>query len=550
MNNDLPPDGFEENKQDVPPDGFEHEDQSVTEVKDSTFDRINHSFPGVRRGIENAIDTLNAPFELAGEATTMALGGGQWQAPTIAQRYPMLKNIGNALLPKPLEMQSGQKPVAAYELPRRILKGATAAVTNASQGLEAARHAGTQAYFSDQPLDVATDIGFGVAMPKVTSAPFEATQQIGEQFVQPLFNKAKTGVKYGASSLFGPKVADIEARLNNPEALRAARSPEQIAEQFPEEVKKLSKMAYESKGEALKTLQGAIPKQKVLDVFDYVKRKIGAATTPDKEQAINLIDDLRSRIDSGEEVMSQVQVERLIKDYDKSINWMKNSKETNNSFQRLRTGIDHVLKGENQGYKEAMIPVAKQTRLLKQVEKEFGVKSVPGMGYTEGTTTAGKIKNVLSDKNAVRRRMLEELKTYTGKDIPSEVEAYGHQQAFSPGVDRSRGSRRTLLGTVVGGAVGKFFGYPIIGGTVGAQAGALADTHGAATLGKLIDAYNLVRKSAPTMTIQEFLPIAEEQLMTKYGISLKSVLPSMEASYGRDNKGPAPLFRNATLQSS
>lgn len=538
MTPSMPPDGFLDD-QNGPPDGFADDVPPIQEQ--STFDKINYSFPGVRRAIGTGIDVLNAPFEAAGEATTMALGGGQWQAPKVLQNHPALLGAANALLPKSFEMQTGKEPVPAYTLPRRFLKYGTEAIRNLPQGPRAAMQAGTNAFYSDQPLDVATDVGASFAAPETMAAPMTAAVKgvgLAAQKAKPLFSGAGSLGRKTAASIFGVSDEAARARINRPEAIKAARDEAAIAGDLERgyrtvegKIKGIEKQVEKTIRTSPNVAEGATPKQEILNAVENARKKIGFTVTPQEKYAKQILDEISDNLSKTHETVSEKQLRDIVQKISDATKYGQREYGTKDlALSGTRFRLDQKLK-KNEGYRDLMREEAPLMRLKNDLIDRFGLTRSVGEGMVATDTTASKLKGVLSDTKKVEsQRILERLQRETGQNYVQDVRDWQMAKQFQPGRTRSEGSRRVNIGGIVGSAIGAMFGGwggAAVGSGVGAVTGSYLDRQGGAVFAKLIDAYLKTKRSVPNLSFREFLPLAEPELV-KRGVDPKSIIPVTE----------------------
>jgi hypothetical protein len=133
----------------------------------------------------------------------------------------------------------------------------------------------------------------------------------------------------------------------------------------------------------------------------------------------------------------------------------------------IRGEFDNVLKAENPGYRDAMIPMAQQTELLKRGAKISGVESKKG-GYAPTDLTTTRLETVIRnlDKNKLgnTKQTLEKI----NPGILEELNKIRIGRKAEGGVQS--GSRNTLFGGATVSGLNELLGAPLPA-TVAAMAG-------------------------------------------------------------------------------
>jgi hypothetical protein len=562
----------------------------------STFDRLNQSLPGVRRAIQLGLDTVNAPFELAGEAVRGALTDTPFRAPTLATDLGLKANNQY--------VNTNQPPMNIFSLPRKAIEAGLMGARALPQGVKPAlQAAGTELNRTDaNPVEALTDVGTalgtGAIAPDVANAPMQAAENLGSKIGSSIVGGAKAGAKKLFSAGTGVSEDAINARLANPSAIENAAPVSDLQHKLADSMTTLQNQITEGDNQAWKTLSKsyvpkelgytsedrAIPKETVQDILDSVKKDLsvfgGGLVGKSAKQAAATLDDLSNDIDtvgkySGGKIKSllgadsaipknqflpETTVKGIIQSLDQNIDWNDPAAgPINNALENARTQLDDILKKQNRAYAKAMEPVADKMNLKADMQKQFGIKSVPGQGFVPGTSTQSNLANVLGNNKSIAQNTLDRLKQHTGDDFLGQVQNAKFNKEFQPGL-RAQGSRRTAAGAVIGGAIGKLTGSPTLGAAAGATTGFMMDTQGGPIAAKILDAFsggsqgllapyaNQVQKFAPQLirAMNEGAPslsVANEELMNRDPDYRQWILNLTAADQAQRPNQAQPIFK-------
>jgi hypothetical protein len=484
----------------------------------STFDRANNSFPGVRKAIQYGIDTLNAPFELAGESMRTAAEGlagrsTKFRPPTIAQ------NLGMA-------DRTSEPPANPFTLTNKLVRTGAAYGAGALTPGRNAMQQGQAEYDRaqsgvDTAADLALGLGAGAVAPEVANAPLEATVQGAKSIFSGAKRTTSLFGKKMLSAALGPTEEAINARLTRPEALRTSSSEASLASDVETgyrtvqgKIKGIEKNVSKVLRKSPYLEEGATPKDDILSILDKTRKKIGMTVTPNEQYAKSILDNISENLSKTHETVSESQLRDIVQKITQATEYGKKEYGTTDiSLMRTRHEFDQLLK-RNEQYRNYMLEEAPLQRLKRNVANQFSLKrGEVGEGLVATDATAGKLKSIFGESKRVQsRKTLEGLQKVTGKDYVQGMKDYQLAKQFEPGATNPNGSRRTAFGGVVGAAVGKLFGSPVIGSAVGAGTGFYLDKQGGAVAAKLIDLYN----SARGAELGNFAPLVQ-----KYGPALE-----------------------------
>jgi len=372
--------------------------------------------------------------------------------------------------------------------------------------------------FKKHPVQTAADI-IGIAIPAARGAGKLAGKGAG------------IAGKAAISTVLGPSMKDIGARFARNTEIRAAKPFDILAKELPDDVARLSDMVSEQSGKALDTLspskylmEGATAKDTILDAIKTAGRDLGRGVSDATVQAKKALARYGTRLRRMGNTVSESELGKIIRDIDNDINWeAPEMTPLNNSLEGVRTKIDGILKSENTAYRDAMIPVAENTRLLKKAGRLFSLKRVPGKGYEPSNATAAALRGSIKEMRVESRDVLGKLKEVSGRDYLREAENAAVAESFAGG--KTQGSRRVLSGAVLGGGVGGYVGGGAggtLGAMLGAAGGAYLDTQGGRVAGSLIDALVKTGSAVPSAS-----PNFQRLLNVSRNVALPAVASEM-----------------------
>ena len=365
-------------------------------------------------------------------------------------------------------------------------------------------------------------IAAGIASPTIGGPLAMAAQQAQTGKVSPLpaaLAMAKPilgGAKLGAKKLFGNTFGvtgeAIDARLKNPESIRNAQDFPDLANKLPDSLNNLSNQISKAEGEAYNKLgttpeAGGIPKNSIMGIINKIQQERGPAISDEEVSAYQALDRLQKRITNSPDVLSELDVKDMLKQLNKTINYRNpNAGATNDVLKSFKGQLNEVLKTQNPAYAEAMKPVEELTGLHGDIVKQFKLGYEPNQGYVGSDSTARALGNLNGPYKSNAQDVLGRLGQATGEDLVGETKASKLAKQFqSKPILGSAGSRRTLAGGAIGGAIGHFTGSPYLGSAIGAGTGALLDAEGGPMAGKILDVASKVPEVNPT-AIQKVTP--------------------------------------------
>lgn len=426
--------------------------------------------------------------------------------------------IGSLAIPVP-----GGPAAKGATLGAKALRGAA---QGAAMGGAMAAGASKADLTEGEMAGLAEDVGEGAAF----GGAFGGALPVVAEGVSKFADKAGNLGRKTFGALMGTSDDGVKARMAEGKDLMKTETYAQLGEMLPDDVAQVQKKIGEDSAKAWEKLkksndprEGAFAKDEVMRDLKRiaVEAKItggGAVGKANKAAVDTLMDialdvqnlggNIRGKLLSQQgvesivpkrEFLSEAQVKEIIQSLDGNINWDNPAAgKTNELLEHARDYFDDILKSQNVDYKQAMIPVAKNMRLVKNLKRGFGLQEVPGEGLRPQDVTATKMQMAPSEKRAITQETLEELKGVTGSDYLAKSKKARLAKEFEGG--STQGSRRVNVGGISGAGVGSAVGgavagWPgaavgsVVGGTIGGIAGAYMDKYGGKVAGELIDFY-------------------------------------------------------------
>lgn len=353
----------------------------------------------------------------------------------------------------------------------------------------------TQGDVGGAAKDAAIGAGTGAVMSKVAPAIMDGISKI----------PAAAGWlgKKAITSFLGPSEEAINARLKNPGAITGAKTYSQLAEELPqaltqlqEQIKAWDAHAHDLLNGSPDPAAGAIPKDQILNHLFTLSHDIqiqggGLVGAADKKAAsvLNGVAEDIFNLSGNAETLSESQIKQVIQSADRNINWDDpEASKTNQVLQEFRTGLDGLLKKQNDDYRKAMEPVAEKMRLLSDTKRLFNLRGVAGEGLQPTDTTASNLKWAAGDKKAVSQGVLKNLSHDTDQDFLGDIENSRIAQQFKGG--RVNGSKNVNTFAGIGAGAGALVGGSpgaVLGGAAGAATGSYVDKKGGEIAANILD---------------------------------------------------------------
>ena len=351
-------------------------------------------------------------------------------------------------------------------------------------------------------------------------------QGVGEKVLSPMLKGAGSLMKKGyekAPKFVGKALANVpeeytEKYLKNPNVVNKAMSREDLAEsllqradpdelernargfiktgggvqQLKEVLSSLDSVAWNEldenqvikKSDFLDEAMGHI-KKSIVNPYDSLSRTKGAGASLDRMAAVEKqMDEIMA---AYPEYISEADLKAIVKDLQDVAYSMEGSPKSSlgaEGVRRMSGNLNSSLKGMNAGYEEAMDPVQSTTKLLKSLERNFINKQDPD-SYDKFLSQLNRWGS--KNESSSAKTGLRELDKLTGNTFSDDIENTLAKESFSKA--DTNGARKTLAGTMVGGAIGSLAGPlgSLIGGAGGAIAGQAMDKYAGRAFKSMLD---------------------------------------------------------------
>jgi hypothetical protein len=280
------------------------------------------------------------------------------------------------------------------------------------------------------------------------------------------FEAIKKGVQYAA-----PKVAvsalrattrlptdTIKQYSERNAYIKQARPLAEIAVDAEKATGDLAKRVSSGSGTSFKILNEQsveLPKQDVVDAMRNAIKKIDdkgvfSPTVESEKAGFEKIIDAVKASDSGAEKMTGAKVKSLIQQIDESVgSYKKNAGDISTASQRefsnSRKGIDELLKTASPAYREQMLGVASDAKLLQNVKPILGTKE----------KALNTLKRLGREQSPFQKETVQDLDAALGKGLAREAKDSAIKDAFTKEV--TNGSRN----------VNYFSNVPLVGPMLG-----------------------------------------------------------------------------------
>ncbi len=440
------------------------------------------------------LDVLKAPYDVVGEAMTAPIEGRPMKAPSVL---------------------GGDNPADPLATINKLLRAGASALTGIPSGnpMEMARAGYNAPRGAMGPVeDTAMGLLLGKVAPTAITAPADAAAMAVEKAASGAKSLASTVAKKAIRTGLGPTEEAQKIAFNRPEDLARQTDFNGLGTRFADTIASLKDKVSELDNKAWDTLVTlkAEPQAKLVQILKNVKSdfigtgktKIGDSDRQAAAQIQNYIDRVSAIKQPGAtkgtaQFLDQGQVKDIIQSIQKDATYgLVKNEPVNRAVKAARAGLDAYLKTENPSYADAMAPLADATSALENATKHFKLELDPNGNLVPGKTTIANLQSVVKGKNPTLDRTLEQLKNVSGVDFKDEAALTAAKQEFTPGVQRTAGSRRAIIGGGLGGSAGilisKLLGInpsvgAAVGGAAGTAAGGAVDYYGGAAAQKVID---------------------------------------------------------------
>lgn len=322
----------------------------------------------------------------------------------------------------------------------------------------------------------------------------------GEKVVAPavnaLVNKVAPAIgKRTVAAIGDPTLETVESYLKNPERIRQALNPPQIAEKLAGATDDLGKAAGQLSQVARSELRpDAAPMiDDLMGAFESAKGKYltsGVPVTSLDESALKIIDDQYNRLlglaDANGGIVPEPELRSIIDKLQGMAKFNEAGNVGTSLAQKvagdLQYRLKQILETNNPAYKAAMAPSAEAASLSGNLAETFGVE-----GGKATDKTVRQVGSLLNEPKIEEQDLARKLQEATGMDLMDIAKASKQRGEFS---SSSTGTALKTLMATLGFGAGKMTGIPF-GGIGGAATGRFASEgiHGANVAKKILDAY-------------------------------------------------------------
>lgn len=344
-------------------------------------------------------------------------------------------------------------------------------------------------------MDLIPEALVGASIGAVTPVAFEkAFKPIAKSAAKVVPNLEEYGLKKVGKTMFGVDEKATENYLKNSKDVNKAYSMGELAEAVLSKgddesvLNELRKRASTLSSKAWETLSptDSIPKKSILSAIEDGQQALlvdGNLVGKAQSKAYNELSTLARQMEAFPEAVREGSLKRLIQTLDENVNW--NNPEmgpTNDALRNLRTFIDSNLKKQNPKYALAMEETEQVTKALAQVKSVFENRLNPD-SYDKFNNS---VKNLVNkDRLSSANQAVDKIEKHTGYDLRKDIVDSWTKNQFEKG--DVNGSRKTLLGGMIGTAAGTAVGNPVLGGAIGSSVGYTADRYSGPIFKKLLD---------------------------------------------------------------
>lgn len=168
------------------------------------------------------------------------------------------------------------------------------------------------------------------------------------------------------------------------ESLKQQANPSNIEPQVTDAIGKLKNQVTKGSAESFEILGDELAPTKVMDYVPGRVAELSKRGSDASKQAIPKLKEYADKIfsagatdDAGNFLLPAKEIKRFIQDIDSDVGaWQKATGSFDDAYTKelkgLRNSLDEQLKGSNETYRQQMIGVAEDTRLLGEASKRFG----------------------------------------------------------------------------------------------------------------------------------------------------------------------------------
>lgn len=393
------------------------------------------------------------------------------------------------------------------------------AAIGALQGLGSSEADLTEGDIAPAVKDVAVGGAIGAGTGLAMKGVEKVVKGAGRMFTDHADDVLKKVGKIGASV---PEEA-TERYLSNPKAVNSGMSRQELAETMigpnhDSAYKQIEEAISKADGEAWKVLSKSpsIPKIEVIergqklvkdilggniseDFSQELTRESGVGASAKVLSAIN--DELGKINEAFGDTISEADLKSVVHDIQKlSYAEAGNPKGSlaAEGLRKLSGVLNDVLKQRNPEYARRMVPVANAMETLKRFEGLFVNKQNPEF-MNKAIEKLSRLNNESGSKTGDIKNVFDEVKSITGFDLEDQAKNTFAKEAFNK--TDTNGSRKTVLGSVMGSALGTVLpGGPIVGAAVGSALGFSGDKVAGHAFKSLLNGKIALDKVTPELT--------------------------------------------------
>jgi hypothetical protein len=217
------------------------------------------------------------------------------------------------------------------------------------------------------------------------------------------------GAQFGGA---GVSPAELETVMSNPEAVNAAKSFPQVAEDVAGSMNKLTEhlSGLEKTANATLDAKATLPVGTMVDAINAQLKAIKMAdvTTPAMENAQEVLEGMLEKV-KNRGTMTQPEVAKWVKSVQRKINW-KDPLGTDlaNALTHVQNTVNDVLKTANPEYATAEGHFADAVNLKNDLSKAMGVSKEPGFTgkFSPENVSVAKLKGLLNPDSAIATKKM------------------------------------------------------------------------------------------------------------------------------------------------
>jgi len=386
----------------------------LKQLTDAGYD--TSSFTPAPQGVMGAIgaaaksllpskDTLMAPINASKKLGTMVEAGGAG-----------IGDIDANLLPRAANLIPGVNMKTEPFLP--AVQQAGTDVNNVLAGLAPETAAGKAGKFVGSfftPNQIALQATGEAAAAPIVKGLGSVVNKVGE-FLAPASEEALPGAAKAAgnvlSTLSGVGTPELETVMSNPEAVNAAKTFPQVAEDVAGSMNKLT----EHIGNLETAASGALDASKTMPVgtmTDAIEAELKAlkmadVSTPAMENTETVLEGMLDKI-KNKGTMTEPEVAKWVKSVQGKINWNDPlGSELNEALTHVQSTVNDALKAQNPAYAEATENFSNAVNLKNDLSSAMGVSKEAGLAgkFEPENVSVAKLKGLLNPDSAIATKKM------------------------------------------------------------------------------------------------------------------------------------------------